>query len=402
MNERKELNEQRNDLVEQAEGILAKAKTETRELTEEELAILNDLKAKVDRIDQTIQMSDAFAHLGEEKKPEEGEEEKEEEPVNEEEKRTQQEAADIRGFANYIRSAANGTPITQTRDGELRATQLTKGANGAVIPTSIFNRIMKRVYDMSPILQKAQKFNVKGTLQLPYYDTTTDTITVTYQDEFGTMDSHVGKMSSISLTGFLAGALALVSRSLINNSDFDLVTFIVNEMSDAIRRWLEGEAIKGTNNKIAGLSTLTNMKTAAGTTKVTMDELIDTQDLVHDDYQDDAIWIMNKTTRTAIRKLKNDVGEYLLQKDPTAKWGYSLLGKPVYTTDSLQSMAAGRKVIYYGDFSGLALKVVEEADVQILREKYADQHAIGVIGWIEADCKVQNEQKISGLKMAAS
>lgn len=400
MNERKELTEQRNDLVEQAEGILAKAKTETRELSEEELTTLNEIKAKVDRIDQTIQMSDAFAHLGEEKKPEEGEEEEEEDPMNEEEKRTQQEAADVRGFANYIRSIVNNTPI-QTRDDEPAATQLTKGANGAVIPSSIVNRILKRVYDISPILQKAQRFNVKGTLNLPYYDTTTDTITVAYQSEFSTLDSHVGKMSSIALTGFLAGALSLVSLSLINNSDFDLVTFVVNEMADSIKRWLEGEAVKGTSGKITGLSTLTNLITAAGTTKVTMDELIDTQEAVADDFQNDAIWIMNKATRTAIRKLKNDIGEYLLQKDSNAKWGYTLLGKPVYTTDSLQSMAAGRKVIYYGDFSGLVLKVSEDANIQVLREKYADQHAVGVIGWIEADCKVQNEQKISGLQMHA-
>lgn len=397
MNERKELKEQRNDLVDQAEAVLAKAKTETRELTEEELATLNDIKAKVDRIDQTIQMSDAFAHLGEEEEANNTEEE--EEPMNENEKRTleQREEADIHGFANYIRGYA-----LQTRDGDPTPTQLTKGDNGAVIPETIVKRILKRVYDISPILEKATKYTMKGTVDLPYYSTSDDTITVAYHTEFSSLSSRVGKLLSIQLTGYLAGALALVSISLLNNSDFDLVNFVVNEMADAIKRWLEKECIVGTSQKIAGLSGLTNLKTAAGTTKVTMDELIDVQELVADDFQDGAIWIMNKATRTAIRKLKNDIGEYLLQKDSNAKWGYTLLGKPVYTTDSLQSMAASRKVIYYGDFSGLVLKVAEDANVQVLRERYADQHAIGVVGWVEADCKVQNEQKISGLKMAAS
>ncbi len=396
MNERKELKEQRNDLVDQAEAVLAKAKAETRELTEEELAILTDLKAKVDRIDQTIQMSDAFAHLGEEEEAKENEEE--ENPMNENEKRTmeQQEEADIHGFANYIRGY-----VRQTRD-DPTPTQLTKGANGAVIPETIVKKIMKRVYDISPILGKATKYTLKGTVDLPYYSTSDDAITVAYHSEFSSLSSRVGKLLGISLTGYLAGALALVSISLINNSDFDLVNFVVNEMADAIRRWLEKECIVGTNNKITGLSGLTNLKTAAATNKVTMDELIDTQELVADDFQDGAIWIMNKATRTAIRKLKNDVGDYLLQRDPNAKWGYTLLGKPVYTTDSLQSMAASRKVIFYGDFSGLVLKVAEDANVQVLRERYADQHALGVVGWIEADCKVQNEQKLSGLVMAAS
>lgn len=400
MNKRKELNEQRNDLVDQAEAVLAKAKTETRELTEEELATLNDIKAKVDRIDQTIQMSDAFAHLGEEEEANNTEEE--EKPMNENEKRAleqKQEEADVRGFAKYIRGYA-----LQTRDdpADPEPTTLNKGDNGAVIPVTIVRRILKRVYEMSPILEKAEKYTMKGAVDLPFYDTTDDTITVAYHDEFTSLSSRVGKLNKIRLTGFLAGALALVSVSLINNSDVDVVNFVVEEMASAIKRWLEGEAVKGTSQKIDGLSTLTNLVTAASTTKVTMDELIDTQELVADDFQDAAIWIMNKKTRTAIRKLKNDIGEYLLQRDPTAPWGYVLLGKPVYTTDSLQEMAAGRKVIYYGDFSGLVLKVAEDANVQVLRERYADQHAVGVVGWIEADVKVRNAQKLSGLKMAAS
>ena len=50
--------------------------------------------------------------------------------------------------------------------------------------------------------------------------------------------------------------------------------------------------------------------------------------------------------------------------------------------------------------SGLALKVAEDANIQVLREKFATQHAIGVVGWISADAKVEHEQKIAKLVMA--
>ena len=55
-----------------------------------------------------------------------------------------------------------------------------------------------------------------------------------------------------------------------------------------------------------------------------------------------------------------------------------------------------------GDMSGLATKFAEELSIQVLREKYATMHAVGVVGWIEFDSKVENAQKIVAVKMAGS
>ena len=52
--------------------------------------------------------------------------------------------------------------------------------------------------------------------------------------------------------------------------------------------------------------------------------------------------------------------------------------------------------------SGLAVKMTEEMEIQVLREKYATQHADGVVAWVEMDAKVENAQKIAKLEMAAS
>ena len=48
------------------------------------------------------------------------------------------------------------------------------------------------------------------------------------------------------------------------------------------------------------------------------------------------------------------------------------------------------------------MKLSEDVNIEVLREKYATQHAIGVVGWIEIDSKVENAQKIASLKMKAS
>lgn len=79
-----------------------------------------------------------------------------------------------------------------------------------------------------------------------------------------------------------------------------------------------------------------------------------------------------------------------------------LLGKDVYCSDAMPKMAAKATAVYYGDFSGLAVKVAEDANIEVLREKYATQHAVGVVAWMEIDTKVEDSQKIAKLTMASA
>ena len=204
----------------------------------------------------------------------------------------------------------------------------------------------------------------------------------------------------MSLSGFLVGALAKISKSLLKNTDFDLVNEVVNRMATKFKVFIEKELLNGTSNKITGIVgsyDSTNMKiTLAKKSTITADELIDIQETVIDDYQENSYWIMNRKTRKAIRKLKDGDGNYLLNRNLDSKWGYELLGKPVYTTDRVNELGTATKpVIFYGDFSGLAVKHTEELEINILLERYATQHAIGVCGYTELDAKVENTQKIA-------
>ena len=311
------------------------------------------------------------------------------EPSNDNEDK---EKLEERAFANYIRGI-----VEQRAD-----VNLTTGDNGAVIPSSIANKIIKKVHDISPLYQLATKYNVKGTLSIPYYDESSSTITMAYATEFKSLESTSGKFLSIELKGFLAGALSKIAKSLVNNSQFDIVSEVINIMADSIARWIENELINGTDNKIQGLRGVTQTVTSAAATALTADELIDVQEEVPDVYQANAIWIMNRSTRKAIRKLKNSDGDYILNKDPNSKWGYTLFGKDIYTTENMPSIAASKTVIYYGDMSGLAVKLSEDVNIEILREKFAEQHALGVIAWCEIDSKVENAQKIAKLVMKSA
>lgn len=378
----KALLEKRNTKVTELKAVLDKAKSEERAMNEEEMTKFNALEKDIKDLDATIEAEKRANNLeivDYNKKKE-----------NEEQRAVEE--AEERAFENYIRGVVD----------EKRAdVNLTVGDNGAVIPSSIANKIIKKVYDICPIYQLATRYNIGGTLNIPYYDEETQAITMAYATEFTDLTSTSGKFLSIELKGFLAGALSKISKSLINNSQFAIVPFVIDAMAYAIHRWIEKELLNGTTDKVAGLSTVTKKVDAASTTAITADELIDLQEVVPDAYQGPAIWIMNKATRTAIRKLKDGQGNYLLNKDVTAKWGYTLLGKDVYTSDNMSAMAAGKTAIYYGDMSGLAVKLSEDINIEVLRELFATQHAVGVVGWIEIDSKVENAQKIAKLVMKA-
>lgn len=374
MNE-KELIEKQNDLMTRADELFNKAKEEKRELTSDEMQELAEIRDDIRRIKEALGLDREFKDL---KKNACDTKKRSVEDLAQEEN-------DVKAFENYVRGY-----VVHERAGEL-----TKASNGAVIPTTIVNRIIKKVYDISPILERSSKYNVKGNLDIPFYPADgTTTINVAYQDEFVDLTSSTGNFSSINLSGFLAGALTKVSRSLINNAQFDIVGFIVDEMAYQISRFIEGELLNGTASKVDGLSKLTNTMTSATVKAFTGDDLIDVQALVKDVYQKDAIWIMSVATRTSLRKLKDDMGRYLLQDDISLPFGKSLLGKPVYVSDNMKD---GK--IYYGDMSGLATKMSEDINIEVLREKFATQHAYGVIGWFEFDAKVENEQKIASLTL---
>ena len=383
----KGLNEKKNDLIIRAEEVLNKAKEEKRELTEAEAEELAEIRDNVRRIMKTLELKGEFDKM-------EGNEiEKESLPKDEvkegEETRALEEE---KAFANHIRGV-----VTNRRED----VNMTLTDNGAVIPTTIANRIIKKVYNICPILEKSHKYNVKGNLELPYYDVDTQTINVAWATEFEDLEASSGKLDSISLTGYLAGALVKISRSLINNSQFDIVAFVVDEMAYSIKRFIENTLLNGSGS-VEGLSTLTNVKKVASSTTVTADELILAQGQVKDDFQANAMWIMSTDTRDYLRTLKDEVGRYLLNDDITAPFGKVLLGKPVYVSDNMPDMTAGVNAIYYGDMTGLATKFSEDMSIQVLREKYATQHAVGVVGWLEFDSKVEDAQKIVAIQMAGN
>ena len=379
MNKLKKLNEQRAEQQRVMDELINSADSENRALTADEIAKFDAAEAAIKAIDETISREerarkDVISRGGN----------------TEMEERA---ARDSQMFSDYVLGR-----VTEMRTGE-------QNVSMAIIPTTIAHEIIKEVKDRCPILEGAKIYRTKGKLKIPVWGkaNTTHNISVGYQSEFTELTADAGKFDSVDLDGYLAGALVLLGRSVSNNADFNVTDFIVDEIAEQMAYFIEGECLKGSGSSAAtgALSTTTSM-TAASATAVTADELITLQAKVKQRYQRNACWTMHPDTFTAIKKLKDGQNRYLLQDDFSGEFPYRLLGKPVYLSDNMPAMAASSKAILYGDYSGLSVNIREDISIEVLREKYATQHAIGVVGWFEFDAKVSDNRRLATLVMKSA
>ena len=375
------LQEKRNTLYAELSTLFEKAENESRSFNDEEETKFTSLSKEISALDKQIKRETEHRNLELDKPADNS-------PTAEQE---------TRAFEMYLRSQ-----VTKDKALETRA-NMVYGDNGAVIPKTIVNKIIDTVQNIAPIFARATKYYLKGDISIPYVNTGSGDITVAFASEFSSLTASTVKISAIELKGFLAAALVVVSRKLINNSQFDIVSFVVNRMAQKIAIFIENYLINGgTSSSLGG--TASGLKqsvtqavniTAGGS--LTADYLIDVQDTIPDVYQANACWIMHPQTRTLVRKLKDGQSNYLLVKDFSSPTGYMLLGKPVYISDNMTSFSsatAGKDFLYYGDFSGLAVKIAEDPNIQVLNETYATQHGIGFVLWLEIDNTVENPQKI--------
>lgn len=385
----KKLYEKKNSLLNEMEEILNKAKEETRSFTEEEKSRVEEIKSEIRGLEQVI--------------------------ANEEE---------LRSFdkSNITRATGNSEKTTEERQqeevekeerqfidavatGEIR--NLTAGNNGGIIPVTIASDIIDTVKELCPLLDHADIYHVAGELRLPKFKATSSNadgvatpIAASYVNEFTELTESTAQFETINLTNQIIGVLVKMSKSLLNRANFDVRSFIVNKVAKTIVEFLEKEMLIANEGKIQGAINTTNEVVAANQDKLDTTDLVDLQMAIPSAYQKNCMWIMHKDILKALRKLKTADGQFILNADVTAPFGYTILGKPVYLSDSMpKNIATGKNVMLYMDASGYAVKMTKSMEIQMLMEKYATQYAVGICAYVEIDAKIADENKIARLKM---
>lgn len=375
----KKLMERREELKKKLAELVDAADNEERAMTEEETKDFDAAEKEIKEIDETISREERARNIPTVQQPTENHEMTQEERA----------AADEKAFADFIMNR-----VTENRAGEI---QLTQGNNGAIVPTTIANRIIKSVRDMVPFLQLSDVIYTNGKLSVPVYgEDSTNYIKADYVDEGTELTDNIGKFTTIDLTGYVVGALALVSNKLKDNTDINVVDFVINQVAESIAEKLEKEFVNG-STKIIGITSATKGITAASATAITYDELVSLKHSLKQRFRANARWIMNPATYTALCKLKDGNGQPYFKEDE-----YKILGLPVIESDSMPTIAASAKAIVCADLSGYTIKATKSVEIQVLREKFSTKNMLGVLAFGEYDAKITDSKKIAVLTMKAS
>lgn len=376
----KELLEKRNDMLDKLDAILAKAKEEKRAFDEAELKEVASMKEEIRKIDESIKLEEevrAFSKV-EIKKPEQR---------SAEEIRAEEVSKEERAFLDYIEGRATGGLTTS-------------GQSGVTIPLSVANKIVDKVVNMSNILSKVTTWNVSGDLSIPSYDFTAHV--TGYVTEMTAISATNGAFTNITLKNNIIGTLSLLSRSMINRSDVDVLSYVVEAIAKNVAYFIEGELLAGAGGagKLNGLAQISagQIQTALTTGVIDSAELVKLKLKLPQIYQNTCEFIMNPSTLAYIQGLKASTGQFLMGTDLSQDGRYQLLGRPVNVSDKMPAMGAGNLEIFLGDFSGLHVKMTKAVSMDVLREKYADQYAYGITAFLECDSAIVEPQKIVAFK----
>ena len=217
--------------------------------------------------------------------------------------------------------------------------------------------------------------------------------TASWIDEEGAYPESDDSFGQVSIGAYKLGTMIKVSEELLNDSVFDLQSYISREFARRIGAKEEEAFFTGDGKgKPLGVLAATGGAetgvTAASATAVTADELMDLYYSLKSPYRKKSVWVLNDSTIKAIRKLKDNNGQYLWQPSLTAGAPDTILGRPIRTSAYMPAIAAGAKTIAFGDFSYYWIADRQGRSFKRLNELFAATGQVGFLASQRVDGKM--------------
>ena len=230
--------------------------------------------------------------------------------------------------------------------------------------------------------------------------------TASWIDEEGAYLESDDSFGQISIGAYKLGTMIKVSEELLNDSVFDIESYIANEFTRRIGAREEESFINGDGTgKPIGILNATGgadvgVTTAAPTT-LTADNLIDLFYSLRVPYRRKAVWLLNDSTIQIIRKLKDGNGQYLWQPSLVANTPDTILGRPIVSSSYMPTVAAGNKTVAFGDFSFYWIADRQGRSFKRLDELFAATGQVGFRGSERVDGKLILPEAIKVLQQKA-
>ena len=230
--------------------------------------------------------------------------------------------------------------------------------------------------------------------------------TAAWLDEEAAYTESNTQFSQVSLSAHKLGTLIKVSEELLNDSAFDLMSYLSGEFGRRLGNAEEKAFLTGTGtNQPTGILNDTNGassgSTAAKADVLTFDDLIDLFYSLKTPYRQNAVFLMSDDTVKNIRKLKDKNDQYIWQPSTQAGQPDRILNRPVYTSPYMPTLAASAKPILFGDFNYYWIADRQGRTFKRLNELYAVNGQVGFLGSQRVDAKLILPEAVKTLSMAA-
>ena len=292
----------------------------------------------------------------------------------------------------YKKSFWNAMRAKAVRPDVMNALQIGSDTEGGYLVPDEYEKTLVESLEEENLFRKIAKVitTSSGDRKIPVVATKG---TASWVDEEGTINESDDAFSQVSIGAYKLGTLIKVSEELLNDSVFNLESYISKEFARRIGNKEEDAFFNGDGvGKPIGIFNATGGAevgvTAASSTAITADELIDLFYSLKAPYRKNAVWVLNDATIKAIRKLKDNNGNYLWQPALTANTPDTILGRPVFTSSYVPTIAAGAKTIAFGDFSYYWVADRQSRSFKRLNELYAATGQVGFVATQRVDGKL--------------
>lgn len=210
-----------------------------------------------------------------------------------------------------------------------------------------------------------------------------------WMDESGLYTESDDSFGLISLGAYKLGTAIKVSDELLNDSVFDLEGYIATEFTRRIGAKEEEAFLVGdSTKKPTGVFVSAENSVTTSGTSITFDDVMDLYYSLRVPYRKNAVWLLNDTTVKALRKVKDGNGNYIWQPSVQAGEPDTILNRPYYTSSFVPDLAAGNKVMAFGDFSYYWIADRQGRSFKRLNELYAANGQVGFLASQRVDGKL--------------
>lgn len=280
----------------------------------------------------------------------------------------------------------------------------TDSEGGYLVPDE-FERTLIQTLEEENVFRKLAKIiqTSSGDRKIPVVVTKGTAAWLDEGEEFDESDSVFGQTS---IGAYKLGTMIKVSDELLNDSVFNLESYISTEFARRIGAKEEEAFLVGdADGKPTGIFNATGGAqlgiTAGSATAITADEIIDLVYSLKAPYRKNAVFLMNDATVKAIRKLKDGQGQYLWQPSLTAGTPDTLLNRPVYTSAYAPIIEAGAKTIAFGDFGYYWIADRQGRSFKRLNELFATTGQVGFLASQRVDGKLILPEAVKTLQQKA-